>query len=70
MRYVRKGWRDVEAGDVLKDPRGNRVVHYADKWGYSLEPGPEYPYGPFMRNWPKVGRLKVVCPTKEARNEE
>lgn len=60
MRYERRGWRSIRPGDRIKDPRGDRVIEHADKWGYRLEAGPEYSYAPFTRPWPKVGRLKVL----------
>jgi hypothetical protein len=57
--YERRSWRTIVTGDVIKDPRGNRVIRHVSRWSYSLEPTPDHPYE-FMRNWPRVGRLKVI----------
>lgn len=59
--YVRLGWRHIRAGDVIKDPRGNRVIEHADQWGYRLQPDERHPYT-WVQNWPRVGRLKVIQP--------
>jgi hypothetical protein len=59
MSYTRVGWRKIKAGDVLKDPRGDRVIQYADRWGYRLEPDAARPWT-WTNNWPTVGRLKVI----------
>lgn len=58
-QYERRGWRKIRAGDVIKDPRGNRVIEHADKWGYRLMPDARHPFQ-FVRPWPTVGRLKVI----------
>lgn len=58
-RYARVSRRQVQAGDRLKDPRGVRIVADVAQYGYRLEPDARNPYE-FMRNWPKVGRLKVL----------
>ena len=54
MSYVRVSWRKVRAGDQLKDPRGVSLVEYCSRWGWRPTGG----IG--LRNWPKVGRLKVI----------
>lgn len=64
MKYERRGWRAIREGDLIKDPRGDRVIRYADRWGYSLEPSAtstdQFARYPWVKPWPKVGRLKVL----------
>ena len=64
MRYERRGWRAIREGDWIKDSRGSRVIKFASRNGYRLEPSTmstdrfaEYSW---MKPWPKVGRLKVI----------
>jgi hypothetical protein len=57
--YVRTSWRQIRAGDRLKDPRGERQVADISTWGYRLEPDEDHPYE-FMRRLPTIGRLKVI----------
>lgn len=56
---MRVSRRRVRVGDRLKDPRGVRTVAAVASYGYRLEPDARHPYE-FMRNWPTVGRLKVL----------
>jgi hypothetical protein len=60
--YRRVSYREIRPGDVVKDPRGNRVIELAMSWGYKPAPTAADPYA-FSRPWPKVGRMKVITKT-------
>lgn len=59
VRYVRRGWREVQPGDVIKDPRGDRVIDHVSRWGFRLRTDDDHPYE-FMNRLPTVGRFKVI----------